>query len=457
MQIIHSDRDLAVIVKPVGLDSESAVPAAIVQALGGECYTVHRLDLNVGGVMVYARTKQAAAALSRAIQEGTMVKEYVARVSGVPEKTGDWTDLLWKDAKKNKVFVVKRERGGVKKARLTYTRMETDGATSLVRIRLHTGRSHQIRVQFASRRFPLLGDHKYGARDEHTAPMLFSCCITFPWKGRMLRFERLPDWAMLPAARLARIADMEAAFDRASTRPGEADMQLLTAYMDSGDWRRDYEADEQGRIPGNMKRGVLSQDGLYNLIGDWKAAGHKPVIHLFGASGSGTTTLGRAISEAMGYAHLDTDDYFWLPTDPKFTTKRPIPERLAMMTADMDAAEKGAVISGSLTGWGDVLIPRFTLAVRVVTATEVRIERLRQREYAHFGERIREGGDMHANHEEFLAWAAQYDTGDITMRSKACHDAWQATLPCPVVTVNGADTLESSVRKVLNALSETNT
>ena len=266
MQIIHSDRDLAVIVKPVGLDSESAVPAAIREALGGEVFTVHRLDLNVGGVMVYARTKQAAAALSRLIQEGAMVKEYVARVKGVPEESGDWTDLLFKDARKNKVFVVSRERGGVKKARLEYVRLETDGETSLVRIRLHTGRSHQIRVQFASRKHPLLGDHKYGARDEHTAPMLFSCCLTFPWKGSQMRFEQLPDWAMLPADRLERIVQMEAAFDRAAAQPTEDDLRVLAAYMDSGDWLRDYEADEQGRIPKGMKRGVLSQDGLYDLL-----------------------------------------------------------------------------------------------------------------------------------------------------------------------------------------------
>ena len=111
MQILYHDRDLAVVIKPVGLDSESAVPAAIREALGGEVFTVHRLDLNVAGVMVYARTKQAAAALSRLIQEGTLVKEYVARVGGMPEESGDWTDLLLKDARKNKVFVVTRERG----------------------------------------------------------------------------------------------------------------------------------------------------------------------------------------------------------------------------------------------------------------------------------------------------------------------------------------------------------
>lgn len=271
MQFLYHDHDLAVVLKPVGLDSESAVPAAIVAELGGECYTVHRLDLNVGGVMVYARTKSAAVALSRAIQEGTVVKEYVALVHGAVDAEGDWTDLLLKDARKNKVFVVDRMRKGVKEARLTFTRLEA-GDPSLVRIRLYTGRSHQIRVQFASRKHPLVGDHKYGARDDHKEPMLYSCCLTFPWKGRELRFEHLPEWAMLPTERLEHIAAMEEVFDRACTHPTAEGMRVLTAYMDSGDWLRDYTADEQGRIPKDMKRGVLSQDGLYNLVTDWEAS-----------------------------------------------------------------------------------------------------------------------------------------------------------------------------------------
>ncbi len=144
--------------------------------------------------MVYARTKASAAALSKVIQEGAMVKEYVALVHGTPPEAGDWQDFLFKDSAKNKVFVVKKERRGVKKARLEFTRL-TAAHQSLVRIRLHTGRSHQIRVQFASRGFPLVGDHKYGSRDEAAAPMLFSCCLTFPHRGKVLRFEKLPDWA----------------------------------------------------------------------------------------------------------------------------------------------------------------------------------------------------------------------------------------------------------------------
>ena len=194
MEILYSDKALAVCVKPVGLDSEQEVPAALIQVLGGEIFPIHRLDKNVGGVMVYARTRQAAAALSRAIQEGSMVKEYVALVHGTPPETGDWEDLLFKDSAKNKVFVVKKERKGVKKAQLEY-RVLTSGPDSLVRIRLHTGRSHQIRVQFASRGYPLAGDHKYGARDDLAAPMLFSCRISFPWQGSLRSFEALPDWA----------------------------------------------------------------------------------------------------------------------------------------------------------------------------------------------------------------------------------------------------------------------
>ena len=193
MKILYSDKHIAVIRKPLGLDSEHEVPAALKEALGGEVFPIHRLDKNVGGVMVFARTKQAAAALSKAVQEGTMVKEYVALVHGTPPESGDWSDLLFKDSAKNKVFVVKKERRGVKKARLEFTRL-IEGETSLVRIRLHTGRSHQIRVQFSSRGFPLVGDRKYGGRDEVPSPMLFSCKISFPYGGKTMAFEELPEW-----------------------------------------------------------------------------------------------------------------------------------------------------------------------------------------------------------------------------------------------------------------------
>ena len=108
MTILYSDSGLVACIKPVGLDSEAELPAALCRQLGGEIFPIHRLDKNVGGVMVYARTKAAAAALSKAVQTGAMVKEYVAMVHGTPPEYGDWEDYLFKDSRKNKVFVVKK-------------------------------------------------------------------------------------------------------------------------------------------------------------------------------------------------------------------------------------------------------------------------------------------------------------------------------------------------------------
>lgn len=193
MEIVYEDSQIAVIVKPVGMESEREVPQALQTQLGGQFLPVHRLDQNVGGLMVYARNPQAAANLSRQIQCGSFVKEYVAMVHGTPEPEGDWTDLLFKDSRKNKVFLVNRERSGVKKARLTYRCLRC-GECSVVRIRLHTGRSHQIRAQFSGHGYPLVGDHKYGSRAKETAPMLFSCCLEFEMNG-LRRFEKLPHWA----------------------------------------------------------------------------------------------------------------------------------------------------------------------------------------------------------------------------------------------------------------------
>lgn len=194
MEILYSDQNIVVCNKPIGLDSEKQVPNHLIEQLGGEIYTLHRLDLNVGGVMVYARNRHTAALLSRCIQEGSMVKEYVAKVHGIVQEQDILEDFLFKDSRKNKVFVVKRERKGVKKAKLEYKRIKVIDNYSLVHIKLYTGRSHQIRVQFSSRGFPLVGDHKYGSKDEKTSPMLFSHRITFPYKGKIVSFEKNPEW-----------------------------------------------------------------------------------------------------------------------------------------------------------------------------------------------------------------------------------------------------------------------
>ena len=177
----------------------------------------------------------------------------------------------------------------------------------------------------------------------------------------------------------------------------------------------------------------------------------KRVIHIFGASGSGTSTLGRALSEKTGFRFMDTDDYYWLPAEPMYTLKRPIPERLALMARDLDECSD-AVLSGSLAGWGDPPISRFTLAVRLVTPTPVRMERLQQREYARYGRRILPGGDLYEQSQAFLAWAAQYDDGLPPLRSRALHDLWQQKLSCPLLTLDGTLSLDKLAEAVLQKL-----
>lgn len=173
----------------------------------------------------------------------------------------------------------------------------------------------------------------------------------------------------------------------------------------------------------------------------------KNVIHIYGASGSGTSTLGRKISEELGYKFIDTDDYFWLPTNPQYTTKRSKEERIALMKKDI-LENENVVISGSLVDWGDELIPLFTLAIRLVTDTDIRIERLKTREKQKFGDRIIPDGDMYTNHMEFIEWARKYDTGSVNMRSKAKHDEWQKLLQCKQIVLNGADELEENFENV---------
>ncbi len=159
-------------------------------------------------------------------------------------------------------------------------------------------------------------------------------------------------------------------------------------------------------------------------------------IHILGASGSGTTTLGRALAERLDCPHFDTDGYFWLPTDPPFTAKRDIALRQKLLMDDITSHDTW-VLSGSLCGWGDVAIPRFELAVFLWLPLDPRLERLRLREYERYGERIMPGGDMYEQSQAFLAWAASYDDGGLDTRSRRLHEQWLGTLPCPVLCIEG--------------------
>jgi 23S rRNA pseudouridine1911/1915/1917 synthase len=172
MRILYQDQTLCLAVKPAGVLSEDApggMPELLRAELGGYIGCVHRLDRGVGGVMVYGRKKDTTGKLSAMVAAHDFVKEYLAVVEGVPEQeSGTYTDLLFKDSARNKSFVVQRMRKGVKEAVLHYRLLQTverDGKPwSLVRISLETGRSHQIRVQFSSRKMPLWGDGKYGSK-----------------------------------------------------------------------------------------------------------------------------------------------------------------------------------------------------------------------------------------------------------------------------------------------------
>ena len=207
LKILYLDDSVAVCVKPAGVDSQDGMCRLLSEQCGGTFFCVHRLDKAVGGVMVYARSAAAATALSRAVAENAVEKTYLAVCEGVPDPTqGAMRELLYHDASKNKTYVVQRQRKGVREAVLDYETLEAREGLSLVRVRLHTGRSHQIRVQFASRRLPLVGDGRYGAKTRGEIA-LWSHALAFPHPvtGELLRFtapppER-PPWTDMENAR----------------------------------------------------------------------------------------------------------------------------------------------------------------------------------------------------------------------------------------------------------------
>ena len=160
-------------------------------------------------------------------------------------------------------------------------------------------------------------------------------------------------------------------------------------------------------------------------------------IHVVGASGSGTTSLAAAIAARHGHRHLDTDDFFWLPTDPPYRERRPREARLALLAGALAESPRW-VLSGSLCGWGDPLIPEFELVVFLVVPSAVRLTRLRAREIARYGlDAIGPGGARHQAHVEFLDWCAGYDAGGPDMRSRALHEAWLSAVPGPVLRLEG--------------------
>ena len=186
LPLLFKDDSLVVCLKPVGISSESpGLPDLIREQEGYPVLPVHRLDQTTGGVCVLARSSSVCTEMQRLFQLDQVIKEYLAVVSGTPDTdSGLFYDLLYHDQRTNKTFVVDKMRKGVKDASCEWSVLETvdspDGRISLVRIRLHSGRTHQIRIQFASRKMPLVGDRRYGSRIRASVPALWSARICFP-------------------------------------------------------------------------------------------------------------------------------------------------------------------------------------------------------------------------------------------------------------------------------------
>lgn len=169
----------------------------------------------------------------------------------------------------------------------------------------------------------------------------------------------------------------------------------------------------------------------------------KQVIYVYGASGSGTSTFGCYLARQLHYFFMDIDDYFWQPTNPPYQIKRSPSDRVERLKKAI-VEHDHVVLSGSLMDWGDELISFFTLAIRLETATQIRMERLKKRERERFGSRLDVGGDMYETHQNFLAWAALYDEGGLNMRSRAKFEHWERQLCCPQLLLDGNLPLETN-------------
>ncbi|WP_458095017.1 ATP-binding protein [Roseomonas sp. WA12] len=176
-----------------------------------------------------------------------------------------------------------------------------------------------------------------------------------------------------------------------------------------------------------------------------------PCIHILGASGSGTTTLGAAVAEALGLEHHDSDRYYWVATDPPFTTPRPLAERVTLLAGSLPAGGDW-VLSGSAMNWATPIEPFYDLIVFLQLDPALRMERIRRREVARYGARIGPGGDMERASAAFLAWATAYDSAGPEQRSLVAHEAWLSSQAAPVLRLDSAVPVPVLVRAVSEAI-----
>lgn len=174
-------------------------------------------------------------------------------------------------------------------------------------------------------------------------------------------------------------------------------------------------------------------------------------INVIGASGSGTSTLGRSLTAALSLPHFECDDFFHGPSDPPFQNPRPSEERYKLICQDV-LAEESWILSGGIAGWSPYPQLDFTCIVFLYVGTQVRVERLHRREQERFGDRILMGGDMQVIHEEFIDWASRYDVGDIEGKTLAMHEEYLKEQCCPVLEFRGECSLSDITKDVLQSL-----
>lgn len=206
ISILYEDEYIIICCKKPGMlsefsQSDDSLPKMLQEQIKSDIYPLHRLDKPVGGAIMYAKTQKAAGIFSKMIAENNLEKTYLAVLDGIPDyQQGELRDLLFKDSRKNKTFVVKRMRKGVKEAVLNFEVIASENNLSLVKIKLETGRSHQIRVQFASRKTPVCGDGKYGSRNNRCTTALWSHSLSFihPFTKEKLSISAEPDFNSFP-------------------------------------------------------------------------------------------------------------------------------------------------------------------------------------------------------------------------------------------------------------------
>ena len=170
-------------------------------------------------------------------------------------------------------------------------------------------------------------------------------------------------------------------------------------------------------------------------------------IHIVGASGSGTTTLAERIASDFGWGHFDTDNYFWVQTNPPYQEQTPVSERLEKMHCDLSTCNDW-VLSGSLCGWGDTLIPYFDLVIFLYIPQEIRLLRLAKREEERYGTKIKPEGELYDHHRVFIEWAKRYDVGGMEVRSKVKHEQWLKEIDCPVLRIEGDISIDEKMQRV---------